>query len=67
MGLQNILNDLNIKTEKRILKKLSTGITTRQYDSGGEIKVTTDSDKNFAPYLRCFISIEQHNQLNELK
>lgn len=38
--------------------KLTTGITTRFSDNGGEIKVSTDSEKNFLPYIDTFSSFE---------
>ena len=66
-NLFTILDDLDIKMPKMIRKDLPTGIHTRFYPGGGEVKVTTDGDKNFAPYLRTFLPLKDYNELKRLE
>jgi len=66
--LEDILLDLNIEASKTVINKLNTGIVVRFNDIGGKIKVHTDSDKNFVPYMSTFAPIklwEDYKKLND--
>ncbi len=45
---------LHILRPKIIYNALSTGIMCRFYDIGGEIKVTTNTEYKFIPYIKAF-------------
>jgi len=44
--------------EKMIINELTSGVTCRFKDGGGTIFVSTDSEKNFIPYVDMFIPIK---------